>query len=390
MRKLHVWAGLICLWLFSAIARGDVIIPLVVHVPTSTPESADVYLAWSCEPNPWNPSYFKLTRQEDGTYRGSLPINPVHPFEFKFTLGTWETVEKDADGSERPNRQFHYGKAQQKIEATVEAWASTINARPRQSSVIGSLTFHEIDSNFLNAKRMIRVWSSDKIDPDQTYRVLYMHDGQNLFDALTSSFGTEWQIDETLTKLIQSKEIAPLIVVGIDNGGSERLNEMTLVPDEKHGGGKGENYVRFVTEEVIPFMEKNYPVGKSREDRFIGGSSLGGLISLEIMRHDPEIFCGGIVMSPSLWWADGAILDSIQADPSPLKSSRVWIDVGTREDSSADTNFYVDSVKRLDQILTQAEIDHHVLIEEAAQHNEAAWARRFEMAIRYVMNQEPD
>jgi len=114
------------------------------------------------------------------------------------------------------------------------------------------------------------------------------------------------------------------------------------------------------------------------------------LISLEILRRHPELFSGGIIMSPTLWWADAAVIDSIEADPSPLKSARIWLDAGTREGLDEQTEFYVNSVKRLDEILTQAEIEHRLMIEDGAQHNEMAWAVRFDDAIRYLMKAESD
>src|SRR5205823_7376853 len=161
--------------------------------------------------------------------------------------------------------------------------------------------------------------------------VLYMHDGQNCFDRATSAFGNEWEIDETLTKLIADKTIAPIIVVGIDNGLGKRMNEYTYVADAKRGGGGAEVHEKFLLSEVRPLVEKTYRVEADKMHTFIGGSSLGGLNSLELARRNPDIFGGVIAMSPTVFWADHALLKAIEKDASSLSKARIWLDMGTAE-----------------------------------------------------------
>src|SRR5262249_40574178 len=138
-------------------------------------------------------------------------------------------------------------------------------------------------------------------------------------------------IDETLTKLINDKRIPPIIVVGVDNGGVNRLNELTYDADATRGGGQGATYADFLLNEVKPFVDKTYRTKPDAAHTFLGGSSLGGLASLDIPRRHPNTFAGVIAMSPTVYWADLSILKEINKNPGGLAGTRVWIDMGTRE-----------------------------------------------------------
>jgi len=224
-----------------------------------------------------------------------------------------------------------------------------------------------------------------------------MQDGQNCFDRATSAFGSEWEIDETLTRLISEKKIPPLIVVGIDNGLAERANEFTFAADRDHGGGKAANYAKFLVTEVMPFVDKTYRTHTGAGHAYIGGSSLGGLISLEIAVRNPNVFRGVIAMSPALWWADESLTTAIDNDPGGLETARVWLDIGAREGGPQDTSAaadktsrrYAEAAQRLDAVLTKHHITHHFMIDDVnSAHNEPAWASRFPQAISYLMNPE--
>jgi alpha-glucosidase len=271
---------------------------------------------------------------------------------------------------------------------TVERWAN--GAAARQSTVVGTLKLHKIDSKVLGQSRTIRVWvpASYEGSADARYPALYMHDGQNCFDRATSAFGNEWEIDETLTRLIAARTIPPLIVVGIDNGGGSRMNEYTFVADPNRGGGHGADHAEFLLKEVKPFIEKTYRVQNDKSHTFIGGSSPGGLDSLELARRHPDIFGGAIAMSPTLFWADSAVMKAIDKDASALKDTRIWLDMGTREGAADQSNRYVQQVRSLAAALERQHITHHLEIDEAAAHNEPAWAKRFGEAIIWLMKQD--
>ena len=373
--------------LLAALVASSSAVEFVVTVPEQTPADALVYVSGSVpELGNWKADGRQLARAEDGTFRAEIPLEVGQNVEFKCTLGTWETVEKNADGSERDNRVLNVEKQSMKLEAKVERWASA--EQMAESSVVGTIKLHTIQSNALGKQRTLRVWlpADYESNLDRRYPVLYMHDGQNCFDKRTSAFGNEWQIDETLTKLIDEKKVPPMIVVGIDNGGADRISEYTFVADPKHGGGNGERYAAFLLNEVRPLIDRTYRTQVGRESCFIGGSSLGGLVSLEIARRHPDVFGGVIAMSPSLHWSGMSIVTELERDSSRLANTRVWIDMGTSEGDAADAFLNVDLTKRVDAALKDQKIEHHATIAEGAEHNEAAWAKRFPDAIVYLTN----
>jgi predicted alpha/beta superfamily hydrolase len=400
-------AIVLCLWLAAASsatarpaqdvfvsrpAADTVIVRFVVTAPDDTPADTSVYLAGSLPAvGNWKANGVRLERQDDGTYFADITLEVGTTLEYKFNCGTWETVEKSANASDIVNRSITIGVNPTRIDTTIERWAGADAITEPASTVVGTLERHEIDSAALGAKRTLRVWLPPDYDANAAtkYDVLYMHDGQNCFDCATSAFGHEWEIDETLTEFIAEKKVRPIIVVGIDNGGAKRIDEMTFDADANHGGGHAGAYAKFLLEEVRPFVEKTYHVNAGREHTFLGGSSLGGLVSLEIARRNPDQFAGVIAMSPSLWWNDQSLPKAIEHDAGGLKNTRVWIDMGTREAGDAHATEKnaadVTGAKRLDAALNARGIEHHLEIAEGAQHNEEAWAKRFPDAIRYLL-----
>jgi predicted alpha/beta superfamily hydrolase len=221
-----------------------------------------------------------------------------------------------------------------------------------------------------------------------------MHDGQNCFDRATSAFGNEWEIDETLTKLISDKHVSPMIVVGIDNGLANRINEFTYHADPERGGGHGSAYAEFLLTEVKPFVDKTYRTRLGRAHTFLGGSSLGGLISLEIARRHPDTFGGVIAMSPAIGWAGQSLIHDLERDSGGLMGARIWIDMGARESTALSAGIadersqrLIAAARRLDEALMTHRIDHRLVIDDRnAEHNELAWAKRFPRAIAYVLD----
>ncbi len=402
----------------NAVVAQSQHVELVVHVPAETPADAKVFVAGSVPAlGNWRPDGVPLPRQPNGTYTAEVELAAGQSIEFKITRGTWATVEQNADGSDRPNRTATIDADTQMIEVTVARWATGKPASRPPTTVVGTLKLHTIDSRHLKQARTIRVWLPPGYDanPSARYDVLYMHDGQNCFDRATSAFGNEWEIDESLTKLIAAKEISPLIVVGIDNGLANRINELTYTADARRGGGQAAAYAAFLLEEVKPFVERTYCPNTGPAHTFLGGSSLGGLVSLEMARRHPNTFGGVIAMSPALQWADESLTHDIERDPSGLRTTRIWLDVGTQEMGAppiitkspaepANSNSTVNSTasnlasddpsarlltaaKRLDAALTKHNIAHRFIIDaDHPAHNEPAWAARFPEAIHYLVN----
>lgn len=365
----------------SVIARAA---QIVVRVPSDTPADAQLYVAGSLAAvGNWKPDGLALARQPDGTYTADVTLGAGETLEFKITRGSWETVEKNADGSERENRILDA--ETQRVELTVERWAS--GGVETASTVEGDLRIEVIDSTHLGAQRTLRVWLPNGYEQDaaRRYPVLYLHDGQNLFDRRTSAFGSEWEVDETLTKRIARGAVPPVIVVGIDNGGAARINEYTFDADQLGGGA--ERHERFLLDEVIPAINERYRTLGGPRHTLVGGSSLGGIVSLELAMRHPDVFGGALAMSPALWWADRVTLRRLEAGGDRLRQTVVYLDMGTREGGDNATHARL-AVEARD-LLARRDVAHQFHLAEGAAHNEAAWAARFGDAIEYLLR-EPE
>ena len=212
-------------------------LPIIVHVPLDTPASASVFVAGSLPSvGNWKADGVQLARAADGTYSGSLALEAGQTFEYKLTCGSWDAVEKAADGGDRANRVATIGATAAPITATVARWAGE---PVKANTVVGTLRIVLVSAAGPHGARTIRVWlppGYDEGDGQTRFPVLYLQDGQNCFDRATSAYGSEWQVDETLTRLIGDGSVPPLIVVGIDNAGADRTREYTFDVDPQDGG----------------------------------------------------------------------------------------------------------------------------------------------------------
>ena len=220
------------------------------------------------------------------------------------------------------------------------------------------------------------------------YPVLYLHDGQNVFDAATAFAGVEWGVDETAERLIQKKLIEPLIIVAVANTGEERIHEYAptrgvidaRAKRKKRSRGLARLYGHFLMNELKPFIDRKYRTKREAAFTGLGGSSLGGLATLAIGILYPQAFSRLIVMSPSIWWDDFAIyrlVDSIEQKP-PL---RIWLDTGTAEPGWEQGRELRNRLIGKDWKLLD---DLQYLEVKGADHSEAAWARRVEPALRFL------
>src|SRR5437588_12339278 len=257
----------------------------------------------------------------------------------------------------------------------------------------GHLAVHETDSlqhhhNFVSEhlphRRDLAVYlPPDYEQTDHRFPVLYLHDGQNLFDPDTSYVrGMDWKVDETADSLIRAGEIEPVIIVGIFNTGVHRIEEYTPTRDRKLGGGHAELYGRMLIEELKPFIEQRYRTLADAHNTGLGGSSLGGLATLYLGFTYPEMFGKLALLSPSVWWDNKAILKIIQRS-QPKPRLRIWLSMGTEESKTGvrDTNL-------LDQVLIAKRwregVDLRYEVIPGAKHEEAAWAERLEPVLRFL------
>jgi predicted alpha/beta superfamily hydrolase len=276
----------------------------------------------------------------------------------------------------------------QKIKNGIGADSAAIRA----GEAAGDLRLHEFRSRVFRNTRFLRVWLpagyDDAENAGRQYPVFYLNDGQNLFEAATSFTGVEWQVDETAERLIGEGAVPPMIIVGIDNAGKDRIRE--YMPHRSMNPMmlrvQGRHYPDFLMKEVIPFVERNYRVATGAENTGLGGSSLGGLIALYTVMVRPGVIGRLLVESPSLW-ASGrqAIRESRAVRIWP---ERMFLGVGTAEAGSAErSRTVVDDVRELAAILRRAVLSEkrlRLMIKDGAGHNEAAWAERFPEALRFL------
>lgn len=229
--------------------------------------------------------------------------------------------------------------------------------------------------------REVQVWLPPgyESEPDRRYPVLYLHDGQNVFDA--GAAGAEWQVDETAQRLVLAGEVAPLIIVAVANT-AERVHDYTPVPGEVQGqrvGGGAPAYGRYLAQELKPLIDARFRTQPGRGSTAVGGSSLAGLVSMWLLLEHGATFGAGLVVSPSVWWAGEAILRQVAQAASSLPAPLIWLDVGELEGDGA-----VQGVRRLRQALAARGWAPAYLEQAGASHDEAAWAARVAPMLRHI------
>lgn len=228
---------------------------------------------------------------------------------------------------------------------------------------------------------------------ERRYPVLYLQDGQNLFDPQRAFAGQVWGVDRTAEALIADKRIPPLIIVGIDHTGIDRINEYTPTHDRKRGGGDADAYGALVIGEVKPLIDATYRTLRDAENTGLGGSSLGGLVSLYLALKRPDVFGKAAVMSPSVWWDRRAILRDVRRAAARFSGGRerprLWVDMGTRESGGEGSARRVLEDARLLHagLLTAGWVDgvdlHYEEI-EGGMHGERAWGDRFGRVLKWL------
>jgi enterochelin esterase-like enzyme len=262
----------------------------------------------------------------------------------------------------------------------------------RATGATGDLRLHQFRSRVFRNTRFLRVWLppgyDDTANSVRSYPVFYLNDGQNLFESSTAFAGVEWQVDETADRLIRAGAVPPMIIVGIDNTGKDRIREYmpyrSMHPVIMRVQGR--YYPDFLTKEVMPFVERNYRVAAGPENTGLGGSSLGALIALYTAIAQPELIGRLLLESPSLWASGRQLLrESRKVRTWP---DRIFLAVGTAEAGSEErSRTVVDDVRELAGIFRRAVLSEsrlRLVIKEGAGHNEAAWADRFPEALQFL------
>lgn len=360
---------------------------IVVKAPDNTPA---VFLTGNLpELGQWRADAIRLDRWGDGTFRTQIEF--AENAEFLLTCGYWRSAEvDDADQEISPRKLAEFQSESRtdfsRIDIKVPGWGR------------GAVDYHqEFKSKFLTHPRSIIVYKPPgyNSNDDQRYPVLYMNDGQNIFDSETSFTGVAWGCGETAERVTRCQQAKPVIIVGISNT-PDRNRE--YAPRE-HSSKKGpyadlsRRYGRCLVEEVKPFVDAQYRTLADPGQTGIGGSSLGGLISLHLSQWYPDVFGLCAALSPSLWFDHEYFLRTLNASPGWLEQVKIWLDVGGNEGFTK--NVQVNTAKRVRRLASILKMhgrvegkDFQYLEVPEGTHHESAWAARFDHVMKFLFARE--
>jgi metallo-beta-lactamase class B len=373
--------------LWASLAAGQTTLRLTA-VPPGTPAGAAIYVAGSF--NGWQPGSpaHALARQPDGTYSLTLPASVTGTLEFKFTRGSWATVETDAQHQDRPNRRYTATGAPATVDLQVLGWKDQGAPPPPCVSTALQPQVQVMSTTFLMPQlgRSRRVWvylPADYARSTRRYPVLYLHDGQNVFDQCTS-FSGEWGVDETLAQLQQQGlDAQGCIVVAIDNDSGQRLNEYSPWRNAQYGGGQGDAYVDFLVQTLKPYVDQHYRTRPDRLNTGLGGSSMGGLISLYAALKYPAVFGRAAIFSPAFWFAEAELKSYLhQHRAAPGQPTRFYFVAGTPESPTMVP--LMQAVRDSLQRAGYAASDLSYQARADGQHAEWFWRREFPAAYQWL------
>lgn len=366
----------VTLLLFSAVLYGQQHVRFILTGNQIKESVSGYFLAGSM--NGWDPgdSAYLFTKDQNGAYRLDLGLQPGK-YEFKLTKGSWDKAECHMDGQNIANR-FLEVTGDATIELTPEAWSDQF-AKPVKHNTAGKQV-RILDTAFympqLKRTRTIRLYlPADYATSKKRYPVLYMHDGQNLFDDSTSYAG-EWGVDECLDSMKKQ-----CIIVGIDNGGTHRINEYCAYDMQQYGKGEGGAYADFIAKTLKPIIDKKFRTLPGHDHTFIAGSSLGGLISLYAVLRYPSVFGGAGLFSTSLWinpemWA-------YIRKRAPLVHAKLFFYAGKQEDETMVPN----TLRALNLFMKSSHSATRTVIRDEGRHNERSWRNEFGSFYDFLLHE---
>lgn len=355
----------------------------ITSIPNNTPLGATIYLAGSI--NSWAPGNAAYIMQPDGLGAFQITIpEGTGTVEYKFTRGSWPTVEGNANGGFLPNRSFTFTGNPQTINLSILSWEDLGGGNNSTAASNVQILSPSFFMPQLNRNR--RIWlylPPDYFTSTKHYPVLYMKDGQNLFDNQTS-FSGEWQVDETLNTLFNQGDYGA-IVVGIDNGGSERLNEYSPWVNPQYGGGQGDAYMAFVAETLKPYIDENFRTRPEPEMNALIGSSMGALIATYGACEYPNAFRKIGSFSPAYWFALTPLTTYISSVPN-LNQHRVYFVAGQNESSTMVPNITTIRTAMQNNGLTTS--NTFTKIDANGTHTESYWRNEFGAAYQWLFMDE--
>ena len=354
---------------------------LELHTSVSETGTDPVYVAGNF--NDWNPGdpHYALRFVGSGRYSIELPLDPQQfpELEYKYTRGSWDSVEIDTWGNYTDNRRLSLTPGRRLQVDTVPHWL--INGSPyRPESLPRAEVLHEAFEipQLIRTRRISVLLPADYHATDRRYPVLYLQDGQNLFDDY-APYGS-WGLRKRLA-FMRDKGLGELIVIAIDHAESERMSEFTPSFRTRLGRGQGKQYVRFLADTLKPYVDRHFRTRPDRAHTGIGGSSLGGLISIYAGLMYPEVYSKLMIFSPSLWVMPNIPVHLIQF--SAEFHGRIYLYGGAAESKTMVPNLERFR-RRLSQQLPDNDITWELSIDPEGQHNEARWGKEFPRAANWL------
>jgi len=349
---------------------------IVENLQDNNTKNTSIYISGDFEGWTGGQKKYKLS-QNNNHYSITLP-KQEGSINFKFTQGSWATVETGI----QDNRKYTFGSKKETIKIKISNWKD--NA-PKESTATKNVSILSEDFYIpqLDRKRRIWVYLPPNYDTsNKSYPVMYMHDGQNLFDNATSYAG-EWEVDETLNKLYQDKRFE-LIVIGIDNAGEKRMDEYSPWKHKEYGGGEGDAYIDFVVKTLKPYVDNNYKTKSNQENTAIMGSSMGGLISHYSGLKYSNTFSKIGVFSPSFWFSKSSF--DYTKKHSEIVNSKMYFLVGEKEGDNM-----VKDMESVISLMKKNEFPSNNIFQKVVpngEHNEKFWSDNFEEAVLWLFSEQ--
>ncbi len=347
----------------------------IITLPGNTNQKSRIFLA--SDLNNWSPNdhLFEFKKDADGNFQLTIPTLS-QKIEYKITQGNWETSE------DHPNRILEISDSPTIIKLEIQNWSKPTEKKHTATSNVKILSEH-FNIPQLDTTRKIWIYlPPDYKTSGKRYPVIYMQDGQNLFDEFTS-FSGEWNVDETLNDIYKETGKSA-IVIGIDNGGDQRLAEYSPWNNEKYKTqGKGDLYIEFLTKTLKPYIDKNYRTQRQPSKTSIIGSSMGGLISLYASVKYPNTFGKAGIFSPAFWFVSKNLNQYLNLNKNDLKYSKFYFVAGKNEDETMVPEIRSVQSELLERSLPKNNII--VKIDEDGTHSESYWKRELKQALIWLL-----
>ncbi len=359
-----------------------------VEVPENLPPGSRVWLTGSSSAlGSWKSAGVRMEHVAGTLWVREVRLRKNALVFFKATLGSWEWVEQNPKGEEINDREV-IAREPMTVHFKVDRWADGKHREAlstRDPHVMDLGVFGKKTTGFEH-KVLVHLPPNYSEIEDHHYPIVYMLDGENIFDCATAFMGNAWDADQIHDKLLEEKKIRPFIIAAVYHV-NQRDDLYTPTKDPMFGGGNLEKTARLVMKEIDPVLRERFRVEEGPEATGVIGSSLGGLAAFHLGWSHPEYF--GIVgaMSPSLWWSDHWTLKMVKRDKSPPMNQRIWLDMGTHE--SEMLIHPVREVMDLADILAEKGCNVALEIDENARHNEAAWKKRLPIVFQWMFGDKP-